>query len=77
MIFCDVYSEKGFYYSLIWKELSENIHKDIFACLFSIHNMISLSCHEQVGVYFWGLGFKKAWVALYYTTSNFILSNEI
>ena len=53
------------------------IHKDIFACLFSIHNMISLSCHEQVGVYFWGLGFKKAWVALYYTTSNFILSNEI
>ena len=53
------------------------MHKDIFACLFSIHNMTSLSCHEQVGVYFWGLGFKKAWVALYYTTSNFILSNEI
>ena len=25
-----------------------NIHKDIFACLFSIHNTISLSCHEQV-----------------------------
>ena len=25
-----------------------NIHKDIFACLFSIHNIISLSCHEQV-----------------------------
>ena len=24
------------------------IHKDIFACLFSIHNIISLSCHEQV-----------------------------
>ena len=23
-------------------------HKDIFACLFSIHNIISLSCHEQV-----------------------------
>ena len=23
-------------------------HKDIFACLFSIHNTISLSCHEQV-----------------------------
>ena len=22
--------------------------KDIFACLFSIHNIISLSCHEQV-----------------------------
>ena len=25
-----------------------DIHKDIFACLFSIHNTISLSCHEQV-----------------------------
>ena len=24
------------------------VHKDIFACLFSIHNTISLSCHEQV-----------------------------
>ena len=24
------------------------LHKDIFACLFSIHNTISLSCHEQV-----------------------------
>ena len=24
------------------------IHKDIFACLFSIHNTITLSCHEQV-----------------------------
>ena len=24
------------------------IHKDIFACLFSIDNTISLSCHEQV-----------------------------
>ena len=24
------------------------MHKDIFACLFSIHNIISLSCHEQV-----------------------------
>ena len=23
------------------------IRKDIFACLFSIHNTISLSCHEQ------------------------------
>ena len=22
------------------------IHKDIFACLFSIHNTITLSCHE-------------------------------
>ena len=29
--------------------VSLNIHKDIFACLFSIHNVIiSLSCHEQV-----------------------------
>ena len=25
-----------------------NIRKDITACLFSIHNTISLSCHEQV-----------------------------
>ena len=24
------------------------VFKDIFACLFSIHNIISLSCHEQV-----------------------------
>ena len=24
------------------------IHKDIFACQFSIHSTISLSCHEQV-----------------------------
>ena len=29
------------------RNLKEFIHKDIFACLFSIHN-ISLSCHEQV-----------------------------
>ena len=28
----------------------KNIHKDIFACLFSIHNIISLSCHEQVSL---------------------------
>ena len=27
-----------------------DIHKDIFACLFSIHNIISLSCHEQVSL---------------------------
>ena len=26
------------------------IHKDSFACLFSIHNIISLSCHEQVSL---------------------------
>ena len=25
-----------------------SIYKDIFACLFSIHSIISLSCHEQV-----------------------------
>ena len=25
-----------------------SIHKDIFACLFSIHNTISVSCHEKV-----------------------------
>ena len=25
-----------------------HIHKDLFACLFSIHNIISLSCPEQV-----------------------------
>ena len=31
------------------KEMTfHDIHKDIFACLFSIHNIISLSCHEQV-----------------------------
>ena len=29
-------------------EINKIIHKDIFACLFSIHNTISLSCHEQV-----------------------------
>ena len=27
-----------------------DIHKDIFACLFSTHNAISLSCHEQVSL---------------------------
>ena len=28
---------------------NNNVHKDLFACLFSIHNIIiSLSCHEQV-----------------------------
>ena len=32
------------------KQESESIHKDIFACLFSIHNIISLSCHEQVSL---------------------------
>ena len=28
-------------------DLNIHVHKDIFACLFSIHNTISLSCHEQ------------------------------
>ena len=28
--------------------LSNNIRKNIFACLFSVHNTISLSRHEQV-----------------------------
>ena len=32
----------------IRKNCNQGIHKDIFACLFSIHNTISLSCHEQV-----------------------------
>ena len=32
-----------------WCIIIANIHKDIFACLFSIHHIIiSLSCHEQV-----------------------------
>ena len=30
------------------KNADIDIHKDIFACLFSIHNTISLSRHEQV-----------------------------
>ena len=25
-----------------------NIHKNIFACFFSAHNLVTLSCHEQV-----------------------------
>ena len=29
-------------------EKKKSIHKDIFACLFSIHNTISLSCHYHV-----------------------------
>ena len=29
-------------------ELTEKICKNIFACLFSVHNTISLSRHEQV-----------------------------
>ena len=30
------------------EEALEIILKDIFVCLFSIHNITSLSCHEQV-----------------------------
>ena len=33
---------------LIQQLILLGIHKDIFACLFNIHNTISLSCHEQV-----------------------------
>ena len=38
-------------------DLIFSIHKDIFACLFSIHNIISLSCHEQVSLS--GLRFER------------------
>ena len=44
----------------------ENKHKDIFACLFSIHNIISLSCHEQVClsgrdklIIYWKISYSK------------------
>ena len=40
-----------------------HVHKDIFACLFSIHNTISLSCHEQVCLS--GLRFER-YLLLYY-----------
>ena len=33
------------YFIIIRKQ---HVTKDIFACLFSIHNRVSLSCHEQV-----------------------------
>ena len=36
------------YEKVILKAYKKNIHKYIFACLSSIHNTISLSCHEQV-----------------------------
>ena len=44
---------------LKWKnnKMVTVIHKDIFACLFSIHNIISLSCHEQVSLS--GLRFER------------------
>ena len=29
-------------------EIKSIVLKDIFVCLFSIHNIVSLSCHEQV-----------------------------
>ena len=28
----------------------KSVRKNIFACLFSVHNIISLSCHERVCV---------------------------
>ena len=47
-----------------------DIHKDIFACLFSIHNIISLSCHEQVSL---SLSFTCSWhdklIILYFLIS--------
>ena len=39
------------------KDNKLDIHKDIFACLFSIHKIIRLSCHEQVCLS--GLHFKR------------------
>ena len=33
---------------VISAEINFNIRKNIFACLFSVHNTISLSRHEQV-----------------------------
>ena len=42
VLFCKI----GHY--ILTKGMKRNVHKDIFACLFSIHNIISLSCHEQV-----------------------------
>ena len=41
------------------KQNRKILHKDIFACLFSIHNTISLSCHEQVCLS--GLRFERYW----------------
>ena len=32
----------------IYRIQAYDIRKNIFACLFSIHNTISLSCHDQV-----------------------------
>ena len=51
--------------------------KNIFACLFSVHNIISLSHHDQVSLM--RLRFKKyffhhwaPWWAMYFSKSNFI-----
>ena len=45
---CEIYDFYGLVkvqkYSERYKR--NDIHKDIFACLLSIHNTISLSCHE-------------------------------
>ena len=45
-----VFSHKGsnYDYHFIKKELAKDIRKNIFACLFSVHNIIILSRHEQV-----------------------------
>ena len=37
-------------YETVKRTLFDDIHKNIFTCLFSIHNSISLSCHEQVNL---------------------------
>ena len=42
--------KQNYYLTEASKHLFFSIHKDIFACLFSIHNIISLSCHEQVSL---------------------------
>ena len=44
------------------------IHKDIFACLFSIHNIISLSCHEQVCL----SGHSSSYVQVYHDMINLL-----
>ena len=45
------FQERRFWFSyndFVCCEKQVIIRKDIFACLFSIHDTISLSCHEQV-----------------------------
>ena len=46
----DITTIYGMRPSKLDEEMLLDIHKDIFACLFSIHNIISLSCHEQVSL---------------------------